>query len=306
MTGYASTVFRQCAELLRTREFPWRTELQASIRELDSGVVPCGLQGHTYSRLLWFAIELERCDLVENILQQHPKVDSNCLTALKDKIDVLKSVAPLIISHTNVSKVSRKLSILLDKQLLHYSIPFLGNTPKNAIVESCDAENVHHVVASGLCTYEEVGTSFRNIFECRYMSGYLTHRTVELARTMPALPQFVELAQSILGYQFCWYWVLYASQEERGQVLANTHHLRHHVQCAMSDTLRPIIGVWTLDMLHELPVLPTDIACWILVRSCLNGLDRVAQKLSWRDGSVYRMLTEHQLLSSRAIQTLFL
>lgn len=220
--------FHRCAALLKdpaNQVGEWRPNMQAGIRLLDSGSIPEGLSRKTISTILYYALGDGRCDLVERALQRLPrqiKDEWSYLVPLRQNIETLSPIAASLLARLDLSSPGSTLGLALSAALLPHAIPYLGNTPSGAIAQSCTEENIHEVVASGLCSYEQAGLC---VLQRQFRSWNARH-VIEVARGIPVLPELVEFARNHYDGYLCWYWVIYASEKEREDLLAIAHHTR--------------------------------------------------------------------------------
>jgi hypothetical protein len=232
----------------------WRPQLRAELQAIDQGRIPDTIGPQPW--LLEIALIIERCDLVDALLVAGVQPTIFCVESLcgmAHRPELIRAV----LDRAEIEE--EELSWLLGADILLFTLPYLGKFSHDALKANCafcDMELLHI----------QLGVSFE---DPRDLLAALDAPLDRHAPEMHFLAKHAICDQEVLvsSQRSVWYWILYATAEERQRVINGAP--------ALAECLRELLICgriegqleWTNERLLELVNLPPGIACTLLAAS---------------------------------------
>lgn len=239
-----------------TRGVQWRAQLHAELEAIDQGRVPETIGPEPW--LLCVALFTERCDLADALLEAGAVPDGLCIGELADLAHKPELIRAVLSKAVEIPLYW--LSSLLGSDVIAFTLPYLNGFSLETLKQSCRYEDLKTL-------HEATGVSLDDpnmLFDIFTMSR-VCFASVESVRYIAS---HVALTEEVLNEsrKCFWYWVLYATEEERQAVLASAPALAPHVSRWFDDpdNARDDRIEWNEACLRELPDLPAGVAFTLL------------------------------------------
>lgn len=266
-----------------------QSELESFDQGLLTGSIAPPLLNSTLTRLLFFAMSSERCDLVGlllGMLNGAKILNDGHVLLLDYKFHALASFADAVLRHVRIDKET--VSAMASPKLVDHALPYLAGAINEEVTETLSLRRLDLPATAGIASYRVEGEQWaRRMLQYNCFTGN-SPAYQELIRQHPEMisaevVRIVRSCEHVDGH-VCWYWQLVATPEERDELLNSVNHLRNVVAVAICEPgARLQVGVtYQRCELEELLLLPEDVAYRCLV--VLPKLEPLDAPI-WRDPS---------------------
>lgn len=210
----------------RASKASWRPQLVSEFQQLDQGIVPdtVGVQ----SWLLLLALETRRTELVKTLLDRDDVVVESEHVMSASVAGNWTELLPLVLKKATI--MEKDLRWLTGTELLPYTLPYLAQH-STLLAAKCDPSHLRNLKENGIDISDH-----NNMIRALNDVDHTIETMLYLRDNTDITPDVLETARESV-----WYWILYASEDERQALLEQSGSWRPLIELVLVD------GVWYGD-----------------------------------------------------------
>jgi hypothetical protein len=196
----------------------WRPQMVHEFEQMYQGIIPDSIGPQDW--LLSYAIPNDLISLVSALLAAGLPVRKKHIQSAKKKL------LPLLLSKMDIKESD--LPVLLDPRVLPYALPYLGSYA-TLLARHCPIHGLRNLKENGF----DISDHGQMIKALNYLEYHALSTMTYLRDNTICTSDVLEVAR-----ETAWYWILYASEEERQEVLDSARSWRPLIEIMYDNGLR--------------------------------------------------------------------